>query len=62
LDLGEIGRGGVDWIGLDNWRALVNAVMYLRVPENAGNVSSGSRAVLSSVELVVFCIELRGIS
>jgi hypothetical protein len=32
----EIGLGGVDWIGLaqdtDNWRALVNAVMNLRVP------------------------------
>jgi hypothetical protein len=32
----EIGWGGVDWIGLaqdrDKWRALVNAVMNLRVP------------------------------
>jgi hypothetical protein len=35
VDLLEIGWGGVDWIGLaqdrDNWRALVNAVMNLRV-------------------------------
>jgi hypothetical protein len=34
-DLLEIGWGGVDWIGLtqdrDKWRALVNAVMNLRV-------------------------------
>jgi hypothetical protein len=36
MDLGEIGWGGVDWIGLaqdiDKWRALVNAVMNLRIP------------------------------
>jgi hypothetical protein len=36
LHLGEIGWGGVDWIGLaqdrDKWRALVNAVMSLLVP------------------------------
>jgi hypothetical protein len=36
MDLGEIGWGCVDWIGLaqdrDQWRALVNMVMNLRVP------------------------------
>jgi hypothetical protein len=36
MDLGEIGWGGVDWIGLardtDKRRALVNSVMSLRVP------------------------------
>jgi hypothetical protein len=36
MDFLEIGWGGVDWIGLatgrDKWRALVNAVMNLRVP------------------------------
>jgi hypothetical protein len=36
IDLLEIGWGDVDWIGLaqdgDKWRALVNAVMNLRVP------------------------------
>jgi hypothetical protein len=35
-DLGKIGWGGVDWIGLaqdkEKWRALVNAVTNLRVP------------------------------
>jgi hypothetical protein len=36
MDLLEICWGSVDWIGLtqdrDKWRALVNAVMKLRVP------------------------------
>jgi hypothetical protein len=36
MDLGEVGWCGVGWIGLaqdkDRWRALVNAVMNLRVP------------------------------
>jgi hypothetical protein len=36
MNLLEISWGGVEWIGLaqdrDKWRALVNAVMNLRVP------------------------------
>jgi hypothetical protein len=35
IDLREVGRGSMDWINLaqerDRWRAVVNAVMNLRV-------------------------------
>jgi hypothetical protein len=45
MDLGEVGWGGVDVIDLaqdrDKCRALVNAVTSLRVPQNAGKLSSG---------------------
>jgi hypothetical protein len=61
MDLLEIGLNVVDWIGLaqDRYscRALVNSVMNLRVPQNAGNYRVaaqlvGSKVVLSSTELV----------
>jgi hypothetical protein len=36
MDLGEVGWGDVDWIGLaknrNRWRALVNSVLDHRVP------------------------------
>jgi hypothetical protein len=44
-DLGGVGWGDVDWIGLtqdrSRWRALVNSVLNQRVPCNAGKLSSG---------------------
>jgi hypothetical protein len=40
MDLREIGWDGVVWIDMaqdrDQWRALVNTVLNLRVPQNAG--------------------------
>jgi hypothetical protein len=60
-DLVEVGWGDVEWIDLardtKKRRSLVNSVLNLRVPLNAGKLSSGptlvaSRVVLSSKELV----------
>jgi hypothetical protein len=57
MDLVEVGWADVDWIGLaqdrDRWRALVNSVLNLRVPENAGKLSSvlTSRDLSSSAQL-----------
>jgi hypothetical protein len=45
IDLGEVGCSDVDWIGLahdrNRWRALVNLVMTIWVPQNTGKLSSG---------------------
>jgi hypothetical protein len=45
MDLGEVGWGDVDWIGLakdrNRWRALVKSVLNLWIPGNAGKLSSG---------------------
>jgi hypothetical protein len=44
MDLREIGWNGMDWNDLAQdrvqWRALVNTVMNLRVPQNAGKFLS----------------------
>jgi hypothetical protein len=45
VDLREIGWDGVDWIDVtqdrDQWRALVNTALNIRVPLNAGKFLSG---------------------
>jgi hypothetical protein len=57
MDLLEVGWGDMDWIGLaknrNRWRALVNSVLNLRVPLNAGKLSSGlaSSGLSSSAQL-----------
>jgi hypothetical protein len=44
MDIREIVWDGIDWIDLaqdrDQWRALVNTLMNLRVPYNAGKFLS----------------------
>jgi hypothetical protein len=45
IELREIGWDGMDWIDLaqdrGQWRALVNTVMNVQVPSNAGKFLSG---------------------
>jgi hypothetical protein len=64
MDLQDVGWGGMDWIDMaedrDRWRALVNAVMNILVPQNAGNfltsietVSFSGRALLHVVSYLV---------
>jgi hypothetical protein len=54
-----VGLGEVDWIGLAQdrykWRVLVNSIMNLRVPKDAGKLFSGytSGGLLSSSQLRV---------
>jgi hypothetical protein len=44
IDILQLGWGDVDWIRVpqdrDRWRALVDSVLNLRVPCNAGKLSS----------------------
>jgi hypothetical protein len=44
IHLRETGYGGMDWIdlayGRDQWRALVNTVINLLLPQNSGKLLS----------------------
>jgi hypothetical protein len=57
MDLGEGGWGDVGWISRaqvrNRWRAPVNLLLNLRVPRNAGKLSSGltSSGLSSSAQL-----------
>jgi hypothetical protein len=45
MNLVDVGWGDVDWTVLvqdrNRWKVLVNSVLNLRVPQNAGKLSSG---------------------
>jgi hypothetical protein len=59
VDLGDVGCGDIDWIGLaqdrNRWRAPVNSVMNLRVRETNKWPHNWctSRVVLSCIESVL---------
>jgi hypothetical protein len=67
MDRQVVGCEGMDWFELacdrDRWRALVNAVMILRVSKNAGNfltsckpVSFSRRTLLHGLNVIVVII------
>ena len=63
MDLEEVVWGGMDWNHVaqnrDEWRAVVNAVLSIRIPSNAGNFSIAallaSQEVICSMQLM-YCV------
>jgi hypothetical protein len=62
MDLGEVGWSDVDWIGLaqdrNRWRALVNAVMNLRVLSGYTTGGLSSSAQLRRLSFVSYLLDL----
>jgi hypothetical protein len=63
MDIQDVGGGSLEWIELaqdrDKWQALVNVVMNLRDPQNAGNFLNISELVSFSRRTVLHAVSIK---